>query len=115
MVSSSCRITGDPQKVEYAKQLVYELIAEKEMQMFHRGGGRGTERTGNYSNDTGFNHGPANSDGVEVNNYFYYVQKRRKREKKKEENKYIFLPLKFIKLSFNVGACSKSRSWCRYW
>lgn len=59
------RITGDPQKVEYAKQLVYELIAEKEMQMFHRGG-RGTERTGNYSNDSSFNHGPANSDGVEV-------------------------------------------------
>lgn len=44
------------------------------MQMFHRGG-RGTgERTGgNYSNDSGFNHGPANSDGVEVNSYFYYV------------------------------------------
>lgn len=40
------------------------------MQMFHRGG-RGTDRTGgNYSNDSGFNHGPANSDGVEVNNYF---------------------------------------------
>lgn len=37
------------------------------MQMFHRGG-RGTERTGNYSNDSNFNHGPANSDGVEVNN-----------------------------------------------
>lgn len=71
MVSSFCRITGDPQKVEYAKQLVYELIAEKEMQMFHRGG-RNTERPGNYSNDSGFNHGPANSDGVEVNNYFYY-------------------------------------------
>lgn len=26
------RITGDPQKVEYPKQLVYERIAEKEMQ-----------------------------------------------------------------------------------
>lgn len=75
MISSFCRITGDPQKVEYAKQLVYELIAEKEMQMFHRGG-RGTDRTGNYSNDTGFNHGPANSDGVEVNNYFYLCHKR---------------------------------------
>ncbi|XP_020281884.1 far upstream element-binding protein 3 isoform X2 [Pseudomyrmex gracilis] len=60
------RITGDPQKVEYAKQLVYELIAEKEMQMFHRGGRGGTERTGNYSNDSGFNHGSTNSDGVEV-------------------------------------------------
>lgn len=61
----SYRITGDPQKVEYAKQLVYELIAEKEMQMFHRGG-RSTDRTGNYSNDSSFNHGPASSDGVEV-------------------------------------------------
>ncbi|EFN87498.1 Far upstream element-binding protein 1 [Harpegnathos saltator] len=59
------RITGDPQKVEHAKQLVYELIAEKEMQMFHRGG-RGSERPGNYTNDNGFNHGPANNDGVEV-------------------------------------------------
>ncbi|XP_067215447.1 far upstream element-binding protein 1 isoform X2 [Linepithema humile] len=65
--NSFCRITGDPQKVEYAKQLVYELIAEKEMQMFHRGG-RNTERAGSYSNDSGggFNHGPANNDGVEV-------------------------------------------------
>ncbi|XP_047001451.1 far upstream element-binding protein 1 isoform X2 [Schistocerca americana] len=33
------RISGDPQKVEYAKQLVYDLIAEKEMQAFSRGGG----------------------------------------------------------------------------
>lgn len=74
MIFSFCRITGDPQKVEYAKQLVYELIAEKEMQMFHRGG-RGTDRTGNYSNDSGFNHGSANNDGVEVNNYFHYVKR----------------------------------------
>ncbi|XP_058806260.1 far upstream element-binding protein 3 [Phymastichus coffea] len=38
------RITGDPSKVEHAKQLVYELIAEKEMQAYSRGGrdfGRG--------------------------------------------------------------------------
>jgi len=41
--------------------------------MFHRGGRGATERTGNYSNDSGFNHGPANSDGVEVNNDFYYI------------------------------------------
>lgn len=68
----SHRITGDPQKVEYAKQLVYELIAEKEMQMFHRGG-RGTERAGSYSNDNGFNHGPANNDGVEVNIINLYI------------------------------------------
>lgn len=59
------RITGDPQKVEYAKQLVYELIAEKEMQMFHRGA-RGNDRGGNYNNDNGFTHGSGASDGVEV-------------------------------------------------
>lgn len=59
------RITGDPQKVEYAKQLVYELIAEKEMQMFHRGS-RGSDRSGNYSNDSNFNHGSGTTDGVEV-------------------------------------------------
>ncbi|KAL1513594.1 hypothetical protein ABEB36_002988 [Hypothenemus hampei] len=35
-------ISGDPQKVEYAKSLVYELIAEKEMKNFNnRGGARG--------------------------------------------------------------------------
>lgn len=78
MIFSFYRITGDPQKVEYAKQLVYELIAEKEIQMFHRGGRGGTERPGNYSNDSGFNHGPANSDGVEVdNNFYYYVTNER--------------------------------------
>ncbi|XP_043501957.1 far upstream element-binding protein 3-like isoform X1 [Polistes fuscatus] len=60
------RITGDPQKVEYAKQLVYELIAEKEMQMFHRGARGGSERGGSYSNDSNFNHGSTSSDGVEV-------------------------------------------------
>lgn len=65
------RITGDLQKVEYAKQLVYELIAEKEMQMFHRGG-RTTERPGNYSSDNGFNHGSTNTDGVEVNNHNFF-------------------------------------------
>ena len=27
------RIYGDPQKVEHAKQLVYDLIAEKEMEV----------------------------------------------------------------------------------
>lgn len=59
------RITGDPQKVEYAKQLVYELIAEKEMQMFHRGA-RTSDRSGSYSNDSSFNHGSGTTDGVEV-------------------------------------------------
>lgn len=62
---SSIRITGDPQKVEYAKQLVYELIAEKEMQMFHRGA-RSSDRSGSYSNDNTFNHGSGTTDGVEV-------------------------------------------------
>lgn len=44
------RITGDPQKVEYAKQLVYDLIAEKEMQAYRGpggGGGGGGPRGGN--------------------------------------------------------------------
>lgn len=61
----SHRITGDPQKVEYAKQLVYELIAEKEMQMFHRGA-RGNDRSGSYSSDSSFTHGSGTTDGVEV-------------------------------------------------
>ncbi|XP_054004511.1 far upstream element-binding protein 3 isoform X2 [Hylaeus anthracinus] len=56
------RITGDPQKVEYAKQLVYELIAEKEMQMFHRGA-RTSDRSGSYSNDSSFNHGSGGGGG----------------------------------------------------
>lgn len=60
--------------MEYAKQLVYELIAEKEMQMFHRGGRGSTDRTSNYSNDSGFNHGSANSDGVEVNNLDRHIR-----------------------------------------
>ncbi|XP_046815607.1 far upstream element-binding protein 3 isoform X1 [Vespa crabro] len=59
------RITGDPQKVEYAKQLVYELIAEKEMQMFHRGA-RGGDRGGNYTSDSNFSHASTSNDGVEV-------------------------------------------------
>ncbi|XP_034942813.1 far upstream element-binding protein 3 [Chelonus insularis] len=57
------RITGDPQKVEYAKQLVYELIAEKEMQMFHRVP-RNNERS--FPSDNGFNNTTPNADGVEV-------------------------------------------------
>ena len=48
------RISGDPNKVEYAKQLVYELIAEKEMQAYNRrgpGGGRNMdERQYEYGN-----------------------------------------------------------------
>jgi len=55
--------------------------------MFHRGG-RSTDRTANYSNDSGFNHGPAtNSDGVEVND-FYYVYANKNQE-------YLFIDLEF--------------------
>lgn len=47
-------ITGDPQKVEYAKQLVYDLIAEKEMKNFNRrGGGRNDNRQQDQYNDFG--------------------------------------------------------------
>lgn len=46
------RITGDMQKVEFAKQLVYDLIAEKEMQAFNRGGRMGG------------NGGPGRPDGM---------------------------------------------------
>lgn len=38
------RISGDPAKVEYAKQLVYDLIAEKEMQAYNRRGSGRDER-----------------------------------------------------------------------
>ncbi|XP_072390395.1 far upstream element-binding protein 1 isoform X1 [Diabrotica undecimpunctata] len=46
-------ISGDPQKVEHAKQLVYDLIAEKEMKGFNRGGPRGRQNQG--PNDGGYN------------------------------------------------------------
>ncbi|XP_044747360.1 far upstream element-binding protein 1 isoform X2 [Coccinella septempunctata] len=54
------RISGDPGKVEYAKQLIYDLIAEKEMQSF-RGGGRRNNDDGNY-NDGGYG-GPRGGGG----------------------------------------------------
>lgn len=68
------RITGDPSKVEYAKQLVYDLIAEKEMQAYNRGGGGGggggrggrddQERGGPMGYNDGYSGGPGNnSDG----------------------------------------------------
>ncbi|XP_045467746.1 far upstream element-binding protein 1 isoform X3 [Harmonia axyridis] len=50
------RISGDPQKVEYAKQLIYDLIAEKEMQSFRGGGRRNNDDGGNY-NDGGYGGG----------------------------------------------------------
>nr|CAD7404776.1 unnamed protein product [Timema poppensis] len=69
------RISGDPQKVEYAKQLVYDLIAEKEMQQaYNRGGGgggggpRGAPGGGNHNFDEyGGNDGSGGGgDSVEV-------------------------------------------------
>lgn len=51
------RISGDPQKVEYAKQLVYDLIAEKEMQAYSRRGGR------NDRNEEGGGRGPPGMGG----------------------------------------------------
>lgn len=52
------RISGDPQKVEYAKQLVYDLIAEKEMQAYSRRGGR-NER----NDESGGGRGPPGMGG----------------------------------------------------
>lgn len=52
--------------MEYTKESVYELIAEKEMQLLafldlHRGA-----RGGNYSNKRNFNHSHINNDGMEI-------------------------------------------------
>ncbi|KAI5700813.1 hypothetical protein M8J75_003079 [Diaphorina citri] len=56
------RISGEPQKVEHAKNLVYELIAEKESQNFNnRGGGNRDRRNNdNFGNMREFNE---NGDG----------------------------------------------------
>ncbi|CAH1164508.1 unnamed protein product [Phaedon cochleariae] len=60
-------ISGDPQKVEFAKQLVYDLIAEKEMKNFGRGGGggRGGRNDGRGGMD-GFNDFGGGGDSMEV-------------------------------------------------
>ncbi|KAK9883998.1 hypothetical protein WA026_004933 [Henosepilachna vigintioctopunctata] len=58
------RISGDPQKVEFAKQLVYDLIAEKEMQNF-RGGGRRND-DGNFDGGYGGPRGGGGGSGFEV-------------------------------------------------
>ncbi|XP_030761086.1 far upstream element-binding protein 3 [Sitophilus oryzae] len=49
-------ISGDPQKIEYAKQLVYDLIAEKEMKSFNNrgGGGGGRGRNDNRAGGDGY-------------------------------------------------------------
>nr|CAI5831449.1 unnamed protein product [Callosobruchus analis] len=46
-------ISGDAHKVEYAKQLVYDLIAEKEMKSFNRRGGGGPRNDGRGPQDFG--------------------------------------------------------------
>ncbi|KAG8223023.1 hypothetical protein J437_LFUL001345 [Ladona fulva] len=58
------RISGDPQKVEYAKQLVYELIAEKEMQ--NRGGQGGPGGYNEYGGGGGGGGGGGDSAEVAV-------------------------------------------------
>ncbi|XP_046643901.1 far upstream element-binding protein 3-like isoform X7 [Daphnia pulicaria] len=54
------RIYGDPQKVEHAKQLVYDLIAEKEMEVSARDSqmGRGRGRTGGSTGGSSMNGAP---------------------------------------------------------
>nr|XP_023012545.1 far upstream element-binding protein 1-like [Leptinotarsa decemlineata] len=60
-------ISGDPQKVEFAKQLVYDLIAEKEMKNFNRGGrGRDGGPGGRPQNDFGDFGGGGDSMEVHV-------------------------------------------------
>lgn len=68
------RISGDPQKVEYAKQLVYDLIAEKEMQAFNRRGGGGR----NQQDDRQQQYNDYGSNEVEVRTltfYYYFLLK----------------------------------------
>uniref|UniRef100_A0A1L8DHD1 Putative k-similarity type rna binding protein n=1 Tax=Nyssomyia neivai TaxID=330878 RepID=A0A1L8DHD1_9DIPT len=68
------RISGDPQKVEHAKQLVYELIQEKEAFQnrgggFNHGGGSGTGHgAGGHGGGAGggMMGGPGNNEQMEV-------------------------------------------------
>lgn len=65
------RISGDSAKVDYAKQLVYELIAEKEMQNYSRrggggGGGGGRQDDRQQYNDYGGGGGGGNEAEVLV-------------------------------------------------
>lgn len=61
-------ISGDPAKIEHAKQLVYDLIAEKEMKSFNRRGGGGGPRYDNRQqeqyNEFGGNGGGGNEQEV---------------------------------------------------
>ncbi|XP_046385653.1 far upstream element-binding protein 2 isoform X2 [Ischnura elegans] len=65
------RISGEPLKVEYAKQLVYDLIAEKEMQAYNhdgqnRGSGQGGPGGYNEYGGGGGGGGVGGGDSVEV-------------------------------------------------
>lgn len=64
-------ISGDPAKIEHAKQLVYDLIAEKEMKSFNRRGGgpRHDNRQQDQYNDFGDNGGGGN----ELEASFFFV------------------------------------------
>lgn len=71
------RISGDPQKVEFAKQLVYDLIAEKEMQGFNRGG-RGNrnpqdERPGGFNESFGPGAGGGGNDVEVIAIFFIFI------------------------------------------
>lgn len=50
-------ISGDPAKIEHAKQLVYDLIAEKEMKSFNRRGGPRHDNRQDQFNEFGGNGG----------------------------------------------------------
>lgn len=69
------RISGDAQKVEHAKQLVYELLEDKGPQQGSQGGGNGGSRQGGYNNRSqehgagghgGNNYGNNGGDQIEV-------------------------------------------------
>lgn len=62
-------ISGDPSKIEHAKQLVYDLIAEKEMKSFNRRGGPRHDNRQDHFNEFGGDEGSGGND-LEVSNIF---------------------------------------------
>lgn len=59
-------ISGDPAKIEHAKQLVYDLIAEKEMKNFNRRGPRHDNRQQDQYNEFGGNDGGGGGNELEA-------------------------------------------------
>lgn len=59
-------ISGDQLKIEHAKQLVYDLIAEKEMKSFNRRGGPRHDNRQDQYNEFGGNGGGGNELEVSV-------------------------------------------------